>query len=214
MLRFLFSSYLVGSTVWRIHNDEEWLPGEREQVTRMKATTQQTHVWWTQDPKVVLVDVHQLNLSPVHFLLGLIPLLDSLSIHHISICICKNSTKIIWSWGNVHHSFKSCFNVYKSMNDEQCACAEHHWLYIIWHVLYWEVGHMHWCRPLINWTQEECLKRLYLHNRSVHRGRRQWLTGRPAEHCSLVVPTKINNNINGIIMINRWVQGPIPLLAR
>lgn len=49
----------------------------------------------------------------------------------------------------------------KSMNDEQCACAEHHWLYIIWHVLYWEVGHMHWCRPLINWPQEEVTQKAF-----------------------------------------------------
>lgn len=44
MFHFLFPSYLVGSAVWRIHNDEEWLPGERKQVTGMKATTQQTRV--------------------------------------------------------------------------------------------------------------------------------------------------------------------------
>lgn len=44
------------------------------------------------------------HLSPVHFFLGLIPLLYRLSVHHVSICVRENSTKII-------RSYRKCFKI-------------------------------------------------------------------------------------------------------
>lgn len=94
-LHLLFTSYLVGSAVWRVHNNEEGLAGEWEQVTRMEATTEKTRVNNSELPPAP----DSAQASPVHFLLGLVSLLDSVPIHHISVCVCENSTKIIRPWG-------------------------------------------------------------------------------------------------------------------